>query len=175
LHATVGPSRTTISAIAERAGVQRHTVYAHFPDLDALYLACTVHGMTKTRMPAPEEWATIADPAARLRRGLADLYDWYRTNRGMLEAILHDVDPTGPATAAPDPFEQRLASIGAALAAGWSPPSAGGAQALTACVALAIGFETWRSLTGAGLSDHEAVELMAGLVEAVAGGSVEVG
>ncbi len=62
LHATVGPSRTTIRAIADRAGLQRHTVYAHFPDLDSLYEACTVHGIRSTGMPEPDGWRTIDSP-----------------------------------------------------------------------------------------------------------------
>jgi AcrR family transcriptional regulator len=45
LHGTVGPARTTISAIAERAGVRRMTVYRHFPDERALFEACTTHGL----------------------------------------------------------------------------------------------------------------------------------
>ena len=78
LHATVGPSRTTISAIAERAGVQRHTVYSHFPDLDSLYEACTTHGMDSTGMPTPAPWSEIEDPVERLRAGLTALTGWYR-------------------------------------------------------------------------------------------------
>jgi AcrR family transcriptional regulator len=31
LHGTIGPARTTISGVAEEAGVQRATVYRHFP------------------------------------------------------------------------------------------------------------------------------------------------
>ena len=37
LHGTVGPARTSISAVAERAGVRRSTLYRHFPDEAALF------------------------------------------------------------------------------------------------------------------------------------------
>src|ERR671911_423939 len=51
LHRTVGPARTTVSAIAEKAGVQRHTYYAHFPELKDLYQACTAHHMERDLLP----------------------------------------------------------------------------------------------------------------------------
>ncbi|HEY6582806.1 MAG TPA: helix-turn-helix domain-containing protein, partial [Rubrobacter sp.] len=41
LHETVGPALTTRSAIAERAGVGRPTVYSHFPDDLSLGIACS--------------------------------------------------------------------------------------------------------------------------------------
>src|SRR3990172_3445773 len=69
LHATIGPSRTTSSAIAERAGVQRRTVSRHFPDLDSLYEACTAHGLRVTGVPQPASWETVQDPIARLQLG----------------------------------------------------------------------------------------------------------
>src|ERR1019366_10241244 len=74
LHSTVGPAQTSISAVAERAGVQRHTVYHHFPDLTALFRACTEHGMRITRIPDADSWRAIEDPAARLRLALGELY-----------------------------------------------------------------------------------------------------
>ncbi len=43
LHEEIGPRATTISAIAEKASVQRLTVYRHFPDETELFKACTSH------------------------------------------------------------------------------------------------------------------------------------
>ena len=74
LHGTVGPAHATISAIAERAGVQRHTVYRHFPDIVTLIRACTVHGMSVTGLPQPERWEGIDDGHVRLRVALEDMY-----------------------------------------------------------------------------------------------------
>ena len=74
LHSTVGPAQTSISAVAARAGVQRHTVYHHFPDLTALFRACTEHGMRITGVPDAASWRAIDDPTSRLRRALGDLY-----------------------------------------------------------------------------------------------------
>ena len=71
LHGTVGPAQTSISAVADRAGVQRHTVYNHFPDMTSLVRACTEHGMRVTGIPEAAPWRAIEDPAIRLRPGSA--------------------------------------------------------------------------------------------------------
>src|SRR5918996_4055938 len=64
LHGRVGPARTTISAVADRAGVQRATVYRHFPDEDALFAACSGHWAAMNPSPDPSAWQAIRDPAA---------------------------------------------------------------------------------------------------------------
>src|SRR5512139_3404474 len=71
LHGSVGPARTTFSMVAERAGVQRHTLYAHFPDERSLYLACSGLAFERDPMPEAEAWRAIADRGERLRVGLA--------------------------------------------------------------------------------------------------------
>ncbi len=174
LHATVGPSRTTIRAIADGAGVQRHTVYAHFPDLGTLYLACTEHGIRVTGMPAPDPWARIADPTDRLRLGLTELFGWYRANERMLRNVLYDVDPTAPPPTAPDLFDLRMASLFDAISSGWSVAVEGTRPTLLVVLAHAMAFETWRSLTGAGLTDEQAVDLLLSIVSGLAGGSIAV-
>jgi AcrR family transcriptional regulator len=92
LHTTLGPARTTISAIAERAGVQRHTVYSHFPDERALGLACS--GCHAERYPLPDatEWRSLADPEQRLRRGFAELYAYYSEHGQGLAPIMRDAE-----------------------------------------------------------------------------------
>ena len=77
LHTTVGPARTTISAIAERAGVQRHTVYSHFPDERTLGLACSGCHVERNPLPDVTVWRGIDDPEGRLRLGLTELYAYY--------------------------------------------------------------------------------------------------
>ena len=173
LHATLGPSRTTIRAIADGAGVQRHTVYAHFPDLGTLYLACTEHGIRVTGMPAPDPWARIADPTDRLRLGLTELFGWYRANERMLHNVLYDVDPAAPPTA-PDLFDLRMASLCDAISDGWSVAVEGTGPTLLVVLAHAMTFETWRSLTGAGLTDEQAVDLLLSIVSGLAEGSIAV-
>src|SRR6478672_9106091 len=90
LHGTVGPARTTVSAIAEEAGVQRSTVYRHFPDDQALFDGCTAHFYGRHPMPDIERWVGIADPDERLRRALTDLYAWYGETEDMLSNTQRD-------------------------------------------------------------------------------------
>jgi AcrR family transcriptional regulator len=171
LHATIGPSRTTIRAIADRAGLQRHTVYAHFPDLESLYEACTVHGIRSTNMPEPEAWQTIAGPLDRLRHGLTEMIAWYRANEQMLGNVLFDVDPSAPPPTAPDPFELRMIALLDTLMDGWDvEPDR--RPLLEAVVGHALAFTTWRSLAAGGLTDDQVVAVLVGLVEGVAKGSI---
>src|SRR3954464_2297245 len=92
LHGTVGPARTTISAIAERAGVRRATVYRHFPDERALFLGCSGAWQERHPVPDPALWATIADPAERVEAALGALYEWYEEAAPMLSAVSRDAD-----------------------------------------------------------------------------------
>jgi AcrR family transcriptional regulator len=176
LHATIGPSRTTVSAIADRAGVQRHTVYAHFPDLDALYAACTEHGMRVTGMPAAGPWSAIEHPEDRLAVGLGDLYGWYASNEPMLANVLYDIDPTAPKPTEPDLFELRMADLHAALAHGWidADDVDGRRAAVGTVIGHAMGFETWRSLTSSGFSNVQAIGLLVAVVRGVADGSITI-
>src|SRR5689334_8017173 len=90
LHGTVGPARTTISAIAERAGVRRATVYRHFPDERALFLGCSGTWGERNPVPDPAGWVDIADPGERLETALVALYAWYEQVEPMLSAVLRD-------------------------------------------------------------------------------------
>lgn len=177
LHATVGPSRTTISAIAERAGVQRHTVYHHFPDLDTLYAACTAHGLQASGVPDPAAWASIADPVERLRHGLTQLFAWFRRSERMLTMILGDAMATEPAEPRagdgpePDLFDRHMSAVLETLSAGWTC-RATARPTLQAVLAHSIAFETWRSLTRASLSDEAARDLLVAVADGLAGGSL---
>lgn len=90
LHGSVGPALTTVSMIAERAGVQRHTFYAHFPQEKDLFLACS--GLVHERDPLPDAapWQAVEDPRKRLQTGLRALYDWYKRNAALLACVLRD-------------------------------------------------------------------------------------
>jgi len=166
LHATVGPAHTSIKAVAERAGVQRHTVYHHFPDMTSLVRACTEHGMRVTRIPEAAPWLAIGDPTARLRLALGELYAYYRANARLLGNVVRDMplmDEGGV-----EAFVERMGELFAAMAAGW--PDAASTQRLRmAAIGHAMSYETWRSLTGNGLTDGEAVDLMLRLVTGVQG------
>jgi AcrR family transcriptional regulator len=92
LHGTLGPARTTVSHIAGRAGVQRHTFYAHFPDERSLFLACS--GLTMERDPLPDvdQWNSVPPGAARVRHGLRELYGWYERNAQLVACVLRDAE-----------------------------------------------------------------------------------
>ena len=90
LHGSIGPARATISAIAERAGVTRATVYRHFPDDESLFLACSGQWLSRQTLPDPEAWSAVSDPVERLRLGLADLYRYFRAGHEMLANIERD-------------------------------------------------------------------------------------
>ena len=98
LHREVGPARTTISAIAERAGVERLTVYRHFPNERSMFEACTSHYATEVPGPDPAAWAGIVEPADRLRAALLAFYDYYRRAEDVLTHAARDLPqlPTLP-------------------------------------------------------------------------------
>jgi AcrR family transcriptional regulator len=170
LHGTVGPAATTIAGIAEQAGVTRLTVYRHFPDEVALYLACSSHWLAQRVPPDPDAWAKLADPADRLRAGLADLYRFYRQGAAML--TLGDRDKH----ALPPPIQQEVDRIDRHYRDVLVEPFAGSCtraqrRRLRAVVGHAVSFGTWRSLClQHGLSDREAVEAMVTLALSTATG-----
>ena len=165
LHGTIGPAQTSISAVAERAGVQRHTVYHHFPDLTSLFRACTEHRMRITRIPDAASWRAIEDPVARLRLALGELYAYYRANARLLGNIVRDM-PLVADVGGSEAFVDRMTELFAAVAGGW-PQDAATERLRMVAIGHAMGYETWRSLTDRGLSDAEAGDLMLRLVSAV--------
>ena len=90
LHGTIGPASTTVSALAEEAGVTRLTVYRHFPDDSALFAACSQHWASGQTLPEPAAWSQVRDPAQRLQAGLSDLYRFYREAEPMLANVQRD-------------------------------------------------------------------------------------
>jgi AcrR family transcriptional regulator len=165
LHALVGPAQATISAIADRAGVQRHTVYRHFPEMVSLIEACTVHGMRTTGLPDPDPWQSIADPLTRLRTGLAEMYRYYRRNEQLIANIVRDMAVMPALVEGSAAYVRHIGRIHAVLLEPWSDDAPEGRRWLQAVVGLALDFGAWRALTrNQGLSDDDAVELMTRLV-----------
>jgi AcrR family transcriptional regulator len=168
LHQSLGPARTTVKAIAERAGVQRATVYAHFPDLGALFEACNARYYERHPMPDPGRWAQIQPPAQRLRVALDELYAWYEETEQMLSAGLRDIDAVPPA--AREAFFGYFDHARDVLVAGRRERGRARAK-VSAAIGHAIGFATWRSLVREqSLTSREAVSLMAATVAAAANG-----
>lgn len=167
LHEEVGPAATTITAIAERAGVQRLTVYRHFPDDRALIGACSSDWSEDHPLPDPVTWATLEDPVARLRAALGELYAYFREGAPMLEQVLRDEEEVPELADVMVPWWEYMKEVAGGLAAGWGV-EASRQPILRAAVGHALRFRTWRSLTDEGLSDEDAVQLMVRLVECAA-------
>jgi AcrR family transcriptional regulator len=165
LHEEVGPARTSISAIAERAGVRRSTVYRHFPDEEALFAACSSHWRAANPPPDPRTWSSIADPGERTRAALREVYAFYAGTEPMYVSLLRD-EPLVPAVQRRlQDFHGYLGSIQDGLASGRGLRGRR-AQVVRAAIGHALAFPSWRSLVREqGLRDDEAVELMCRLVE----------
>ena len=160
LHRTKGPARTTFSDIAALAGVQRHTLYRHFPDERAMGLACSGHHFDLNPPPDPAGWQGITDSRERLSVGLEALYAWYARNEDMFACVVRDAE-IDPVTR--ELFDLRAAGPMARIAGVLSRGLAADART-QAALALALDFNAWRRLAQSGLDPAEAAELMAGTV-----------
>jgi AcrR family transcriptional regulator len=159
----VGPARTTVSAIAEKAGVQRHTYYAHFPELKDLYQACTAHYLERNPLPDPSRWVEIPGPEERLRRALSEVYAYYGRTEAMLSNVLRDM-PLDPVLQANNVLLFRHWEAMRDTIADAFEASGERHEALLAAIALALDFQTWRTLVrGQGLDDGRAVDLLVGM------------
>lgn len=173
LHGTLGPARTSISAIAEHAGVRRSTVYRHFPDEFALFSACSAHWNAANPPPDLARWAAIGDPGERLRAALEELYAYYRRTEQMLANLVRDEATVESAGRTFGGFRDYLASARDVLMAG-RPTRGRNRRRTIAALGHAVAFPTWRSLAREqNLDDGEAAELMCRL--AVAAGSPDRG
>jgi AcrR family transcriptional regulator len=168
LHGEIGPARTTIKAIAERAGVERLTVYRHFADEGAIFAACDAHFRSETPPPDPAAWADIADPAERLRAALVAFYGFYRRGESMIAKAERDAADLPALAAVMAPRDRFVAAVREDLVAAWPAQDRARAR-LAAAIAHALRFDTWRSLARAeGLEDAEAADLMVDLARAAA-------
>ena len=167
LHTTVGPARTSIAAVAEEAGVQRHTVYSHFPDEKSLFLACGGLFAQRNPYPAVQAWGQIEDPAQRVCHALADVYAYFRAHEGVLWPVVRDV-PLIPHLVGSGLAANRAAAR-AAITTGWKLRGVRAAHS-RAVLDLALRFETWRALTTDGeLSDDHATAVMTSAILCAAG------
>jgi len=170
LHEEVGPARTTVTEIARRAGVQRLTVYTHFPADRELFAACSAHFISGHRPPDPASWTDGGDPGERLRRALTEIHAWYRDGEAMFANVERDQE------ALPALREVVAAGRGSwhaavrdVLSAALPPADGENASHVRAAIGLATSFGAWQWLVRReGLADDEAVELLARAAEAAA-------
>jgi len=171
LHGSVGPARTTISAIAERAGVQRLTVYRHFPDERSLFRACSGHWSVEHPRPDTSRWGVVEDPEERLQVALSDIYAYFRTTEEMTANVRRDLPELPVLQEVAAPVRQYWEAVLMVLDSGWK--ARGHRRKLVrAVIGHAVEFETWRSLVRhQGLEDGEAAEIMVCLARAACGPS----
>jgi AcrR family transcriptional regulator len=156
LHQTIGPKATTITEIAERAGVGRVTVYRHFPDELTLARACSGQYLERNPPPDPERWRTIADAEQRLRTALRETYAYHRATQQMFSHVLADARDHPVMT----PYHQHWQQATNILVEPW-PAKGRQRKLLRAGIALALSFDTWRTLAREqNLTDEQAAELM---------------
>ncbi len=168
LHGTVGPARTTIKDVARVAGVQRATVYRHFPDLDALFTACSMHWASLNPPPRASDWSAIADPEARLEHALGELYEWYAWAEPMLTNVNRDASLVPACARAGEAFQGQFESLHAALMEGRAVRGRARMR-VAGAIGHALEFSTWRSLVQEqGLRARETIELMVAMVAAAA-------
>jgi AcrR family transcriptional regulator len=170
LHTTVGPAHTSIAAIAEEAGVTRLTVYRHFADLDAVFVACMAHWAARNPRPDAEAWTVIPGLRGRARRAFGELYSWYRDHADELYPINRDAAAMPlSAQQAREAGTWRLADAILAGHAGEDSDRDGDGRLLRAVARHLVDFWTWHSLVmQQGLDDHEAVEVAVTLLMALA-------
>jgi len=160
LHSTLGPARTPLSLVAERAGVQRHTLYAHFPDERSLLLACS--GLTAERDPLPDAdpWRAIAHRRERLRTGLHAVYDWYGRNAERAACVLRDAEVHALTK------EISQMRFGPFMRAWREVLGAGLSTNQRVMLGLMLGFHAWRTLVReSGLEQGAAVDVAVQAIE----------
>ena len=167
LHGTVGPSRTTLSAVAERAGVERRTLYRHFPTERELFAACSTHYFAANPWPDLASWRAIRDPHERLGRALDELHAYYERTEPMFSNVLRDAELVEFARDAVAPLDAYLDEAAEVLAVG-RPVRGRRRRLLVGALRHALAFSTWRSLTASGIGRADAAALVTALVDAAA-------
>lgn len=166
LHGDLGPARTSMSAIAEHAGVRRSTLYRHFPDEASVFAACSAHWMAANPPPDPSVWAAIEDPDERLRTALSDLYAFYGRTAGMMEKLLRDEETVPVVKQSFAQFHGYVRTVGDLLMTRRGLRGRARSR-VSAAIGHSLSFATWSSLVREqGLDDAQAVDLMRRLVAA---------
>jgi AcrR family transcriptional regulator len=170
LHTTLGPSRTTVQAIAREAGVTRPTVYAHFPDARSLLEACSGHVRATVPSPDPSPWHAISDPGERLETALGELYDYYERLEPLLENVQRDARVMPLVAELTADRVRYFEEVRDLLLQAW--PTRGSARVrLRRAIGHALEFATWQSLVRRqGCPGDEAVQLMVTFARAAASG-----
>lgn len=155
LHGEIGPAATTLTMIAERAHVQRHTLYAHFPDERSLLLACSGLAVERDPLPDSAPWTELPSVRKRLKQGISALYGWYARNEKLLACVLRDAEHHALTREVTElRFGPPMAAYRHVLGEGLAPRQ-------KSLLAVALNFHSWRTLAGeAQLSPMGAADIM---------------
>jgi AcrR family transcriptional regulator len=164
LHGTLGPAATTMSAVADRAGVERRTLYRHFPNEADLFAACSSHYFAANPWPDLDGWRAIRDPRERLAVALDELYAYYERTAAMFSSVLRDAETVAFARDAVAPLEAYLDEAADVLAAGRQARGRR-RELLRAALRHVLAFSSWRSLSATGIERADAAQLMTAVVE----------
>ena len=158
LHQEIGPRNTTVSAIADRAGVERLTVYRHFKDDAAMFAACSHRYLELNPPPDPSAWAGELNPAKRTQRGLETLYGFFRRTSSMFEKVYRDVSESVGLAKVMAEFDAYLQRLADDLVAAW--PCDRGAPRRRTVLRHAVKFATWQSFEAEAVDDIEKAALI---------------
>jgi AcrR family transcriptional regulator len=167
LHEEVGPRNTTVSAIAERAGVERLTVYRHFPDELAIFRACSAEWLAHHPPPSPAQWENLSDPEERFSAALTALVSYYRRSQAMLKQVYRDLDEIAPLREVSQGFATYLDGLAAGIVTSWKVKGPA-RRALAAVVTHSVRFSTWMAMEENGVKDADKVSLLVVWAAAVA-------
>jgi AcrR family transcriptional regulator len=168
LHPDVGPARTTVKAVAERAGVQRLTVYRHFPDETSMIRACSAHFIADNPLPDPDLWREIDDPYIRTERAISDLYSYHARTEPMMEKVFRDIEEVPALAEAVNAVASTMSYFARIVVERWGVDDEN-RNVLQAAVGHSFMFDTWRSLVRTqGLDQDQAVQLMTRFVACIA-------
>lgn len=159
LHQELGPANTTIKAVAEEAGVQRLTVYRHFPDDASLFEACSTHYLGLHPPPNMADWAEITDASKRSYTALLAFYRYYRETEKMWASVYRDADKVEALKGPMQQFEGYIDAVTDDLVTAWNRTHTTKKQ-LQVTLRHALRFSTWQSLKSAKLKDEKVAELI---------------
>ena len=168
LHEEVGPRATTVTAIASKAGVQRLTVYRHFPDEKKLFEACTSRWLELNPPPQPEVWASVATPSQRAETALTAFFRYYSSTQRMWRSSHRDVANVPALAKRMAEFSASVASVASALARAIPVEDGGASRLVAATLQHALTFATWEDLERQGLEDSSKVQLAMRWIEGCA-------
>lgn len=159
LHQKLGPANTSIKAVAEKAGVQRLTVYRHFPDEESLFEACSSAYLEQHPPPNMADWSDVLDAEKRSYLAILMFNQYYRDTADMWKSVYRDLGKLEALQGPMTEFKSYLNLVSNDLLAAWRLKGKKKKQCLITLRHCLL-FTTWDSLMQEGLSEKQITELM---------------